>query len=76
VTRNLDMTPDGRFVAYIAKRAGNSGTNTCVNVWDAQNGTKLSGEHRPERFRAINRRLRFAHARFVGRFVAFTCTAA
>ncbi len=33
--RNLDMTPDGRFVAFVA----NTNTSTCIEVWDAQSAT-------------------------------------
>jgi hypothetical protein len=35
---NLDMTPDGRFIAFVANVAGNS-TNTAIYLWDAQTGT-------------------------------------
>lgn len=35
---NLDMTPDGRFVAFV----GNvSGPATCIYLWDAQAGTNI-----------------------------------
>ncbi|HTL59763.1 MAG TPA: hypothetical protein VL361_29095, partial [Candidatus Limnocylindrales bacterium] len=34
--RSLDMTPDGRFIAFIANTNGNNGTTTCICVWDAQ----------------------------------------
>jgi Tol biopolymer transport system component len=36
--RSLDMTPDGRFIAFIANTNGTSGTTTCAEVWDAQTG--------------------------------------
>ncbi|MGO8928153.1 MAG: hypothetical protein ACLQU3_14880 [Limisphaerales bacterium] len=35
---NLDMTPDGRFIALIANTNGTNGATTCVAVWDAQTG--------------------------------------
>jgi Tol biopolymer transport system component len=43
---SLDMTPDGRFTAFVANAANTSGTNTCVEVWDAQAGatTLVSGD--------------------------------
>ncbi|HVM49709.1 MAG TPA: hypothetical protein VMU04_16905 [Candidatus Acidoferrum sp.] len=43
--RSLDITPDGRFVAFIANTNGNSGATTCVEIWDAQRGavTLVSG---------------------------------
>jgi Tol biopolymer transport system component len=35
---NLDITPDGRFVAYVANTT-NSGGNTAIYLWDSQTGT-------------------------------------
>ncbi len=35
---NLAMTPDGRFVAYVANVGNNAGTNKAVYLWDAQTG--------------------------------------
>lgn len=37
-TRNLDMTPDGGIVAFVANSNGVSGATTCVQVWDAATG--------------------------------------
>jgi Tol biopolymer transport system component len=37
--RGLDLTPDGRFIAFIANATGVSASNTAVYVWDAQSGT-------------------------------------
>jgi len=37
--RSINMTSDGRFVAFIANTNGTSGTQTCICVWDAQTGT-------------------------------------
>ena len=34
----LDITPDGRFVAFIANTNGTSGATTCIEVWDGQTG--------------------------------------
>ena len=44
--RSLEMTPDGRFVAFIANTNGAAGTTTCVQVWDAIAGaaTLVSGD--------------------------------
>jgi Tol biopolymer transport system component len=36
---NLDMTPDGRFIAFVANVGNNSLTNTAIYLWDAQAGT-------------------------------------
>lgn len=33
------MTPDGRFVTFVANVTGTSGTNTAIYLWDAQTGT-------------------------------------
>ena len=43
---NLDITPDGRFIAFIANANGTSGTNTCIQLWDAVSGisTLVSGD--------------------------------
>jgi Tol biopolymer transport system component len=44
--RRLDMTPDGRFIAFVANTNGVSSTSTCILVWDAQTGlaTLASGD--------------------------------
>jgi Tol biopolymer transport system component len=39
--QDLDLTPDGRFVAFVANVADNTGTNTAIYLWDAQTGTNL-----------------------------------
>ena len=36
--RSLDLTPDGRVIAFIANTNGAQGLTTCVAVWDAQTG--------------------------------------
>ena len=36
---NLDMTPDGRFIAFVANVGNGSLTNTAIYLWDAQTGT-------------------------------------
>ena len=44
--RSLDITPDGRFIAFVANTNSTSGTTTCVCLWDAQTGaaTLASGD--------------------------------
>ena len=37
--RGLDMTPDGRFIVFVANLTGGSESNTAIYVWDAQTGT-------------------------------------
>jgi Tol biopolymer transport system component len=43
--RTLDMTPDGRFIAFVAN-TNSSPNSTCVYVWDSQSGaiTLASGD--------------------------------
>jgi len=36
---NLDMTPDGRFIAFVANVGNTSLTNTAIYLWDAQTGS-------------------------------------
>jgi Tol biopolymer transport system component len=36
---NLDMTPDGRFIAFVANVNGTSESSTAIYLWDAQTGT-------------------------------------
>jgi len=45
-THNLDTTPDGQFVAFVANTNGVSGGTTSVQVWDASSGltTLASGD--------------------------------
>ena len=45
--RSLDMTPDGRFVAFVANTNGVAGTNSCVLAWDAQTGTSTLASSDP-----------------------------
>ncbi len=42
----LDISPDGRFIAYVANAYDTFGTNTCIRLWDAQTGqsTLVSGD--------------------------------
>jgi Tol biopolymer transport system component len=44
--RSLAITPDGRYVAFLANTNDTSGQTTCVDVWDAQTGniTLASGD--------------------------------
>lgn len=36
---DLDMTPDGRFIAFVANAGNASLTNTAIYLWDAQTGS-------------------------------------
>ena len=44
--RSVDMTPDGRFIAFLANTNGTPAKSSCVYVWDAQSGatTLASGD--------------------------------
>ena len=35
---SLNLTPDGRFIAFVANVAGTAGTNTAIYLWAAQTG--------------------------------------
>jgi hypothetical protein len=39
--QDLSMTPDGRYIAYVATINDSTGTNTAVYLWDAQSGTNI-----------------------------------
>lgn len=45
-TRNLDITPEGGIIAFVANSNGVSGATTCIQVWDAATGitTLASGD--------------------------------
>jgi len=39
---SLDLTPDGRFVVFVANNNNSTaGTNTAIYLWDAQTGTNI-----------------------------------
>jgi Tol biopolymer transport system component len=37
--RSLEMTPDGRFIAFVATNSASSGLTTSIYLWDAQTAT-------------------------------------
>jgi hypothetical protein len=39
--QDLAMTPDGRFIAYVANALDNLGSTTAVRVWDAHSGASI-----------------------------------
>lgn len=39
--QDLAVTPDGRFVAYVANAIDTSGATTAIRLWDGQTGTNL-----------------------------------
>ena len=44
--RNLDMTPDGQHIVFVASTNGTSGATICILLWDAATGaaTLVSGD--------------------------------
>ena len=44
-SQNLDMTPDGRFVAYVARANGTLDTTSAVRLWDAQTASSILITH-------------------------------
>jgi len=72
--RNLDMTPDGRFVAFVGNTNGTSGSQTCIYVWDALTGvtTLASGDLGP--FIEADDICGWPTIDPTGRFVAFLCS--
>jgi Tol biopolymer transport system component len=37
-SRDLDMTPEGRLIAFVSNVNGTTGATTCICVWDGQTG--------------------------------------
>jgi Tol biopolymer transport system component len=71
----LSVTPDGRFIAFVANTNDNSGTTTCIYLWDAQTRTTIlvSGDlngHVP-----IHSTCDWPSVDQTGRFVAFLSSA-
>ena len=73
--RSTDMTPDGRFVAFVANTNGNSGTTTCVMVWDAQNGTITLASGDTNGQVKVNTTCDWPALDVTGRFVTFLSSA-
>ncbi|MGO8676200.1 MAG: hypothetical protein ACLQVX_10065 [Limisphaerales bacterium] len=72
--RSLDMTPDGRFVAFVANAAKTLGSNTCVMVWDAQSGTIVLSSGDLSNAVPAGSIAYWPILDASGRFVAFHCT--
>lgn len=45
---SLDMTPDGRLIAFIANTNGAASGDSCVLVWDAQTGSSTLASGAPD----------------------------
>jgi Tol biopolymer transport system component len=73
--RNPAMTPDGRFIAFVANVGVGVVTNTCVQVWDAQTGTNVLASVGLEGTVSTNSICDWPTITPDGRYVAFTSTA-
>ena len=72
---NLDMTPDGRFIAFNANVIGTNGTTTGIFVWDAQAGTSTLASADPLGNITTNSLCDWPNIDPSGRFVAFLSSA-
>jgi len=72
---NLDMTPDGRFIAFVANAAGFSGTNSAIFLWDAQTGTNTPVSVDPSNNPPLTAFCDSPSVSANGRFVAFLSNA-
>ncbi len=73
--RSLDMTPDGRFIAFVANTNGSAGTTTCVLLWDAASGTATLVSGDPGNQVAANSTCDWPTLDPTGRYVAFLSSA-
>jgi Tol biopolymer transport system component len=73
--RSLDMTPDGRFIAFVANTNGTSGATTCVYVWDAVAGTAALASGNLSGSVPAGSSCDWPTLDAAGRFVAFTSSA-
>ena len=74
--RNLDLTPDGRFIAFVANTNGTSSATTCVYVWDADSGASILASGDLGNSVPTNSVSDFPCLVAGGRFVAFLSSAA
>ena len=70
---DLDMTPDGRFVAYVATVGTNSLLNTAIYLWDAQTGSNTLVSPDLNTGLAVNGICDSPLVSTNGRYVAFLC---
>jgi Tol biopolymer transport system component len=71
--RSLDMTPDGRFIAFVANT--NNTTTTCVQLWDATTATASLVSGGPNGQVTTNSTCDWPSIDSTGRFVAFVSSA-
>ena len=73
--RNLDMTPDGRYVAFVANTSA-GGAATCVYRWDGQTTTKELVSQNLSGGVAAGTSCDWPRMDASGRYVTFFCSAA
>jgi hypothetical protein len=72
--RCLDMTPDGRFIAFVANNNNTSGNNTCIRVWDGLTGQTTLASDGLGQFIVADSVCGWPTIDSSGRFVAFLCS--
>src|SRR5205807_2668129 len=73
--RSLALTPDGRFIAYVANTNGTSGATTCIKLWDAQTGLTTLASGNLSNAVPINSTCDWPAVDSSGRYVAFLSSA-
>ena len=71
----LDMTSDGRFIAFVANTNGGFGSATAIYLWDAQSGSSLLISQNLSGGVSANDSCNWPRLDGTGRFVAFTAIA-
>jgi Tol biopolymer transport system component len=73
--RSLDMTPDGRFIAWVGNANGTTGANTGVKVWDAKTSTTTLASGDPSGNVSAGSLCDWPVLSLSGQFVAFLSSA-
>ncbi len=73
--RSLDMSVDGRFIAFVANTNDTSGRTTCILVWDAQSGATILASGGTDGTVTTNAISQWPMLDPTGRFVAFLSSA-
>lgn len=73
--RSLDISPDGRFIAFVANTNGTTGATTCVELWDGLSGDLALVSGDAGGFVQSNSLCYWPAVDPSGRFVAFLSTA-
>ena len=73
--RSIDMTPDGRFIAFVANLAGAASTNSAIYLWDALAEYSYLVSPQTNAFSAANGTCDFPVLNSAGRYVTFLSSA-